>query len=101
MANQKNHSPKHLIVGFVLSLLLTFAALLVILETPFVLGVKLTIIYVLAFLQFLVQLIFFMHITENAETKIWTIINTAYAIFIAVVTVVGSIWVMLYNTMHI
>lgn len=102
MTNQQHaHSTKQLYIGFGLSLLLTFAALLVILETPWAVGIKLTVISILAILQFLVQLIYFMHITESLEDKVWTIINTAFAVFVAVVTVFGSIWIMLYNTMHV
>lgn len=101
MANQQHASKKHLYIGFGLSLLLTFAALLVILETPWTVGMKLSIISFLAVLQFIVQLVYFMHITESFEDKVWTIINTAFAVFVAVVTVFGSIWIMIYNTMHV
>jgi cytochrome aa3-600 menaquinol oxidase subunit IV len=96
--DQHSHSPKHHIIGFLWSLILTFAALGVVLKTPLSDSVKITIILVLAVLQFIVQLVYFMHISEGNE-RVFTIINMVFGIFVAVVTVFGSIWIMLYNTM--
>jgi cytochrome aa3 quinol oxidase subunit IV len=94
----QHHSPTHHIIGFIWSLVLTFAALWVTLKAPLAVSVKLTIIVILAILQFIVQLVYFMHINEG-DTKIYQIINLLYGAFVAVVTVAGSIWIMLYSTM--
>jgi cytochrome aa3 quinol oxidase subunit IV len=101
MEKAQHHSPTHhIIIGFIWSLVLTFAALWVTLKAPLAVSVKLTIIVVLAILQFIVQLVYFMHINEG-NAKIYQIINLLYGLFVAIVTVVGSIWIMLYSTMTI
>ncbi len=97
---QHDLSPKQHIIGFLLSLILTFAALGVTLKAPFPESVKITVIVALAVVQFVVQLVFFMHITEG-RVKIFQVVNMWFAVFIAVVVVAGSIWIMLYNTMHL
>ncbi|MGA9172435.1 MAG: cytochrome aa3 quinol oxidase subunit IV [Thermoactinomyces sp.] len=98
MEQTQHHSPKHHIIGFIWSLLLTFAALWVTLKAPIPVSLRLTIIVILAILQFIVQLVYFMHISEGND-KVFQIINLLYGIFVAVVTVVGSIWIMLYSSM--
>jgi cytochrome aa3-600 menaquinol oxidase subunit IV len=98
MEQTQHHSPKHHIIGFIWSLLLTFAALWVTLKAPIPVSLRLTIIVILAILQFIVQLVYFMHINEGSG-KVFQIINLLYGIFVAVVTVVGSIWIMLYSSM--
>jgi cytochrome aa3-600 menaquinol oxidase subunit IV len=97
---QHDLSPKQHIIGFLLSLLLTFAALGVTLKAPFSESVKITVIFALAFVQFVIQLLFFMHLTEG-RVKFFQVINMWFAVFIAVVVVAGSVWIMLYNTMHL
>jgi cytochrome aa3-600 menaquinol oxidase subunit IV len=83
---------KH-IVGFILSLLLTFAALWVALSSGLSTAAVIGIIVILAVIQASLQLFMFMHMTESDSGKIQTI-NMAYSFFIAVVVVVGSIWTM-------
>ncbi|AEH49701.1 cytochrome aa3 quinol oxidase subunit IV [Parageobacillus thermoglucosidasius] len=83
---------KH-IVGFIFSLLLTFAALWVALSSGLSTGAIIGIIVILAVIQASLQLFMFMHMTESDSGKIQTI-NMAYSFFIAVVVVVGSIWTM-------
>lgn len=83
---------KH-ILGFILSLVLTFAALWVALYAPVSKPVMLTAILVLAVMQFFVQLLMFMHWTEGSGT--YQVVTTLYGVFVAVVTVVGSVWIFL------
>lgn len=83
---------KH-IIGFIFSLLLTFAALWVALSSGLSTGAIISIIVILAVIQASLQLFMFMHVTESDSGKIQTI-NMAYSFFIAVVVVVGSIWTM-------
>ncbi|MFC4076341.1 cytochrome aa3 quinol oxidase subunit IV [Salinithrix halophila] len=97
--SQHQATVKHHIVGFILSLLLTFAALFVVLKAPLAVSIKLTVIVVLAILQMAVQLVYFMHVTEGS--KLYQVISLGYGIFVAVCVVAGSIWIMLYNTMHL
>ncbi|OAT71779.1 cytochrome aa3 quinol oxidase subunit IV [Parageobacillus thermoglucosidasius] len=83
---------KH-VVGFILSLLLTFAALWVALSSGLSTAAVIGIIVILAVIQASLQLFMFMHMTESDSGKIQTI-NMAYSFFIAIVVVVGSIWTM-------
>ncbi|RAL21384.1 cytochrome aa3 quinol oxidase subunit IV [Thermoflavimicrobium daqui] len=92
-----NTLKKH-IFGFLWSLILTFAALLITLRTNLPLGWKVTIIVTLAFFQLIIQLLYFMHLTEG-DSKWIQVVNIVYGLFVAIVTVAGSIWIMLYNTM--
>jgi len=85
--------PMNHVIGFVLSILLTVAAASIVYYTTFSDSVKVAIIGTLAIFQALVQLIMFMHITEGKSGGI-NIINIAYAVFLAIVVVVGSIWVL-------
>ncbi|WP_117149248.1 MULTISPECIES: cytochrome aa3 quinol oxidase subunit IV [Paraliobacillus] len=85
--------PMNHVVGFVLSIVLTVAAVLVVYETTFAASVKMVIIGILAIFQALVQLIMFMHVTEGKSGGI-NIINVAFAVFMALVIVAGSIWVL-------
>lgn len=81
------------IVGFLLSIALTFLALIVALRTSLSETVVYTIISILAFFQAGLQLFMFMHMSEGSEG--WAkIIHTIYAIFMALVVVIGTIFVM-------
>jgi cytochrome aa3-600 menaquinol oxidase subunit IV len=83
---------KH-IIGFILSLVLTFAALWVALSSGLTVKAIIGIIVIFAIIQASLQLFMFMHMTESDSGKIQTI-NMAYAFFIAVVVVAGSVWTM-------
>jgi cytochrome aa3-600 menaquinol oxidase subunit IV len=88
---------KHLI-GFVLSIVLTLFALWVALETDLSLTWILIIIFGFAFLQAALQLLMFMHVTENSTSSKLTgrvqVGNILFAAFVAIVIVIGSVWVM-------
>jgi cytochrome aa3-600 menaquinol oxidase subunit 4 len=83
---------KH-IIGFILSLVLTFAALWVALYSGLTVKAIIGVIVIFAIIQASLQLFMFMHMTESDSGKIQTI-NMAYAFFIAVVVVAGSVWTM-------
>jgi cytochrome aa3-600 menaquinol oxidase subunit 4 len=83
---------KH-IIGFLLSLVLTFAALWVALSSGLPLKAVIVIIVVFAVIQASLQLFLFMHVNESDSGKVQTF-NMVYSFFIAVVVVAGSIWVM-------
>jgi len=85
--------PMTQVFGFVLSLVLTFAALLIALKTSLSFNVIMWIIGTLAVIQAGLQLFMFMHLTDGEDSKAQTI-NVIYGVFIAAVTVAGSIWVM-------
>jgi len=85
------------VIGFAGSILLTIAALWFALNAPLSQWGTVTVLLVLAVLQVLIQLIFFMHITEGNGPAYHSIaISLAFLFTIAVVA--GSIWVMSFNS---
>ncbi|MDY0407061.1 cytochrome aa3 quinol oxidase subunit IV [Virgibacillus sp. 179-BFC.A HS] len=85
---------KH-IAGFVFSLVLTLVALLVLaFDMPAKTGV--VILLVTAFMQAGIQLVMFMHVGESEDRKsIYT--SVFYALFIAVVTILGTLLTMIWG----
>lgn len=92
MANNKKGFPLSHVIGFLLSLVMTFAAIGVALKTSLPLNTIMWIIGTLAFLQAGLQLFMFMHLREGEGTT--QVVNIIYAFFIGIVTVVGTVWVM-------
>lgn len=87
---------KH-IIGYVLSLILTFAALGLVLSSALPVTVDIVTIVVLAIMQLLVQLLMFMHVTENhgSRTHVMTLL---FAFFVAITIVAGSAWIMTFRS---
>ncbi|RIW35345.1 cytochrome aa3 quinol oxidase subunit IV [Bacillus salacetis] len=81
------------VVGFIMSLVLTFAAAWAALKTSLSFTVIMWVIGSLAIVQAGLQLFMFMHVNEGEDGKV-QIINIAYAVFCAAVIVIGSIWVL-------
>ena len=81
------------VVGFLFSLILTVVAAAVAIKTNLSFNVVMWIIGSLAIIQAGLQLFMFMHVNEGEDKKT-QIINIVYGIFIALVIVIGSIWVM-------
>ncbi len=79
------------VFGFVLSLVLTFAALYLALYTTLPFSTIITVIGIMAFLQAALQLVMFMHMSEGEG--ITQTIAIIFSFFIAIVTVGGTIWI--------
>jgi cytochrome aa3-600 menaquinol oxidase subunit 4 len=79
------------VFGFILSLVLTFGALYVALYTSLPLSTILTVIIAMAIVQAILQLVMFMHMSEGEG--ITQTIAISFSFFIAVVTVVGTVWI--------
>ncbi len=94
--NHEKFPWKH-IVGYVLSLVLTFAALGLVLSSALPLTAVIVSIVILAVLQLLVQLFLFMHLTERhgSATHILTL---SFAFFVAITVVAGSAWIMTFRS---
>jgi cytochrome aa3-600 menaquinol oxidase subunit 4 len=93
MEKETKRFPISHVFGFVLSLVLTFAAAWVALKTGLTFNVIMWVIGTLAIIQAGLQLFMFMHVNEGEDKKT-QIINIAYGVFCALVIVVGSIWTM-------
>ena len=87
--------PKTHVIGFISSIVLTLLAMTVLaLDLSF--AAKMVILFVTALLQASLQLFLFMHISES-EDKRELYINIAYAAFVGIVTIVGSLLVMVWD----
>ncbi|GIP18824.1 cytochrome o ubiquinol oxidase subunit IV [Paenibacillus montaniterrae] len=93
-------SLKSYIIGFVLSIILTIIPLVAVLNDLFNRSTTIAVILVTAALQFLVQLIFFMHIREEDKPR-YNLISLIFAVLILLTIVIGSIWIMTYNKVAI
>jgi cytochrome o ubiquinol oxidase operon protein cyoD len=87
------------VTGFVLSVLLTLVAYMMVQmhldgsglgRTAVIGGVA-----VLAFAQFLVQLVFFLHMGRETKPR-WKFVMFLFAVLVILIVVVGSLWIM-YN----
>lgn len=99
-ANHTHGSLKSYIIGFVLSIVLTIIPLVAVLNDWFNRSTTIVIILVTAVLQFLVQLIFFMHIREENKPR-YNLISLIFAVLILLTIVIGSIWIMTYNSVAV
>jgi cytochrome aa3-600 menaquinol oxidase subunit IV len=93
MASSHKGFPWNHVIGFFLSIALTVFAVLMAFYTDFSKSTVMIIIGTLAVLQAAIQLFMFMHITEG-KSGVINLINMAYSIFLAVVIVAGSIWIL-------
>lgn len=85
------------ILGYLLSLGLTVLAFEAVFRHVFKFGPLLLVILVLAILQILVQLLFFMHVLERHGPR-YHIIMFAVAMFFVFVFVGSSMWIMTFST---
>ena len=81
------------VIGFLLSLVLTFASFLIItnrlLESP-----KNTYaILILALGQAYIQLVFFLHMDKESKPR-WNIMAFGFMVLVVAIIVIGSLWIM-------
>jgi len=79
------------IVGFILSVLVTLAAYIVVVEQLWPTEVLVYIILAMAVVQLVVQSVFFLHIGRGNK---WKLITYLFAVLIVLIIVVGSLWIM-------
>jgi cytochrome o ubiquinol oxidase subunit IV len=84
--------PKY-IVGFVGSVVVTMAAYLLVTRGGLSQTATMWIISGLALVQFLVQMVFFLHIGDERRPR-WKLTVALFMIGIVILVVVGSIWIM-------
>ncbi|MFC4778968.1 cytochrome o ubiquinol oxidase subunit IV [Paenibacillus sp. GCM10023252] len=88
---------KSYLIGFLLSIVLTIIPLVVVMNDMLGKTATTVLILVMAALQFLVQLIFFMHIRDEEKPR-YNLMALIFGLTIMLVIVAGSIWIMLNNT---
>lgn len=89
-------------IGFVLSLLLTLAAYMVVVG-HYMMGTALLVLLAgLALVQMVVQLMYFLHLDEEVKPR-YRLLSFIFMAGVLVILVVGSLWIMAnldYNMMH-
>ncbi|GGE44129.1 hypothetical protein GCM10011391_23660 [Pullulanibacillus camelliae] len=85
------------VIGFGLSLLLTFVAIALGVSHALAFGPVMMIIMGLAVLQIIVQLFFFMHFTES-DGPAYHIIGLAIGIINTIAIIAGTLWIMTFNS---
>ncbi|CAM3476498.1 MULTISPECIES: cytochrome o ubiquinol oxidase subunit IV [Brevibacillus] len=104
MANHGNHSShaeshgslKSYVIGFILSIVLTVIPLVLVMNPLFSKTATYITIMIMAILQFVVQLFFFMHIREGEKPR-WNVQTLILGLFIVLTIIGGSIWIMAFN----
>lgn len=81
------------IIGYVLSVLLTLGAYFATVNNLFSSNTLLFIVYALAVLQLLVQLILFLHLGSEKKPRI-NLISFLFMVMVVVIIVLGSVWIM-------
>ncbi|HZG82110.1 cytochrome o ubiquinol oxidase subunit IV [Brevibacillus panacihumi] len=104
MANHTNHnshaeshgSLKSYVIGFILSIVLTIIPLVLVMNPLFSKAGTIIAIMIMAVLQFVIQLFFFMHIREGEKPR-WNVQTLVLGLVIVLTIVAGSIWIMAFN----
>lgn len=92
--NPENGSLKTYVKGFVLSLVFTISAyLIVVSHTKLRLGIIITIIVALALAQFFTQLYYFLHLGKESKPR-WKLFVFWFMVTVVLILVFGSIWIM-------
>lgn len=79
--------------GFLVSVVLTAIAFGVVLYTTMDPGTKMIIIGVLALVQMIIHMVFFLHLGQSSGEG-WNVLATAYTALAVAFLVFGTIWVM-------
>ncbi|WP_123042341.1 cytochrome o ubiquinol oxidase subunit IV [Cohnella candidum] len=94
--HESHGSLKSYVIGFVLSLILTAIPLAVVLNDWMQGTGARAVLLICAVLQFVVQLVFFMHLREEKKPR-YNLLALILGIIILITIVGGSIWIMTYN----
>jgi cytochrome o ubiquinol oxidase operon protein cyoD len=95
-SHETHGSLKSYVIGFVMSLVLTAIPLVVVLNDMLEGKAGMILLLGTAVLQFLVQLVYFMHLKEEGKPR-YNLMALILGLFIVLVIVAGSIWIMTYN----
>lgn len=93
MSHNSKVFPVRHVFGFIASLVLTFAAVGIALKTSLSIKAIMWIIGSLAFVQAGLQLFMFMHMNEGEDNKT-QVFNIVNAFILAIIIIVGTVWVM-------
>ncbi|WP_372637366.1 cytochrome o ubiquinol oxidase subunit IV [Cohnella sp.] len=95
-AHESHGSLKSYVIGFVLSIVLTIIPLVIVLNGLMEKTAATIVLLGSAVLQFVVQLVYFMHLKEEGKPR-WNLMVLILGLIIVLTIVAGSIWIMTYN----
>lgn len=81
------------VAGFILAVILTAASFGVVMHGTLEPGSALIVLAVLAFVQVVVHLVFFLHLNVSSGQG-WNVLSLAYTVLAAAFLIFGTIWVM-------
>ena len=93
---------KSYVVGFILSILLTVTPYFIVVNHVFASSIIIAAIVLLAILQLLVQLTFFLHLSSESKPR-WNLTAFIFSTLIVAILVAGTMWIMYhldYNMSH-
>ncbi|USB33993.1 cytochrome o ubiquinol oxidase subunit IV [Paenibacillus sp. YPG26] len=97
-ASAEGHgSLKSYVIGFIFSIVLTIIPLVIVMNGLLNKTQTFITIMIMAVLQLIVQLFFFMHIREGEKPR-WNVMTLIVGIIIVFTVVAGSIWIMSFNS---
>lgn len=80
-------------IGFIASVLLTFWAYILVINNTFSKNVIVVCIGLFAVFQFIIQVLFFLHLGREAKPR-WKLITFLFMLMVVLILVFGSIWIM-------
>lgn len=86
-------SLKSYVTGFILSLICTLAAYFVVTASDLERSLQMGIIFILAVIQFMVQIFFFLHLGRETRPR-WKQLTFLFMLATVIIIVLGSIWIM-------
>ncbi|MFC4599779.1 cytochrome o ubiquinol oxidase subunit IV [Cohnella hongkongensis] len=95
-AHESHGSLKSYVIGFVLSLVLTIIPLVIVLNDVLEGAAAKVVLLGAAILQFVVQLVYFMHLKQEGKPR-YNLMVLILGLIIVLTIVAGSIWIMTYN----
>ncbi len=84
---------KRYVTGFVLSIVLTLAAFGAVMYGQVPAKVLITILVVLALIQLIVQLKFFLHLGQGKDSR-WNLLLFIFMVIVVAIVIAGSLWIM-------
>jgi cytochrome o ubiquinol oxidase operon protein cyoD len=91
--NAEHGSLRTYVTGFALSIFLTISAYLLVVQGHYSSTLIVAVIIILAIVQFLIQMFFFLHLGKEAKPR-WKLYVLIFMIIIVLTLVIGSIWIM-------
>ncbi|RUT30576.1 cytochrome o ubiquinol oxidase subunit IV [Paenibacillus zeisoli] len=96
-SGESHGSLKSYVIGFIFSIVLTIIPLVIVMNGLLNKTQTVITIMIMAVLQLIVQLFFFMHIREGEKPR-WNVMTLIVGIIIVLTIVGGSIWIMSFNS---